>query len=161
MSDEEREPHCPFHTMVEHLKLIDELFADWDPELLPLFPQPDGEEVPPQAIVALIEELARLTGEAVLTVDGRNRFGKHSFRATGAVFLSTVGIEVAKIRMLGRWSCAVVLHCTRLAPLKIPGVRFQEGNHRDILFNQALKEKPADPLSQGHILAEERYATLG
>ena len=118
MSEDERETHCPFHTMIEHLKLIDSLFADWDPDLLPLFPQPDGEEVPPQAIVALIEELARLTGEAVLTVDGRNRFGKHSFRATGAVFLSTVGIEVAKIMMLGRWSCAVVLHYTRLAPLK-------------------------------------------
>ena len=69
-------------------------------------------------MLALIEELAKMTGEAILTHDGRKRFGKHSWRSTGAVFMTGIGIEIFKVQLMGRWACAVVTHYTRLAPLK-------------------------------------------
>ena len=68
-------------------------------------------------MVQLVEEIARRTGESVLTPDGRRRYGKHSWRSTGAVFLSLF-LEIAKIMMLARWASAIVTHYTRLAPLK-------------------------------------------
>ena len=56
--------------------------------------------------------------EPLHTDKGVRRFGKHSFRATGAVYLALVGISVEKIQLMGRWSCGVVVHYTRSAPLK-------------------------------------------
>ena len=50
--------------------------------------------------------------------DGVNIFGKHSWRATGAVYLSALGIELAKISLLARWASALIVHYARIAPLR-------------------------------------------
>ena len=76
---------CPYHAALGHLEFIDHLFPDWDPADLPLFPQTDGSEVTPEAQAKLVEELAMLTGDEVLAKDGSRRYGKHAWRATGAV----------------------------------------------------------------------------
>ena len=55
------------------------------------------------------------------------RFGKHSFRSTGAVHLSEMGLEVAKIQLLGRWMCMVVLRYCRDAPLKTTAQEYKRG----------------------------------
>ena len=44
--------------------------------------------------------------------------GKHSFQSTGAVYLSSLGIELLKIQMLARWASPIITHYTRLAPLR-------------------------------------------
>ena len=75
-------------------------------------------QVTAEAMLALIEELAKMTGEAILTHDGRKRFGKHSWRSTGAVFMTSIGIEIFKVQLMGKWACAAVTHYTRLVPLK-------------------------------------------
>ena len=61
------------------------------------------------------------TGEVMVTAEGNNRFGRHSWRAAGAVYLTSLGLEVVKIHMLARWESALITHYTRLAPLKTLG----------------------------------------
>ena len=43
--------------------------------------------------------------------------GKHSWRSTGAVWFTLIGIAVAKIQLLARWDSELVTHYTRLAPI--------------------------------------------
>ena len=105
--------------MVNHLELLAKLFGEARrDDALPLFPQASGQTVSAEAMTAVIEALAVLIGESVLTPDGRNRFGKHSWRSTGAVYLTGLGVEVFNIQLLARWASEVVTHYTRLAPLK-------------------------------------------
>ena len=70
-------------------------------------------------VLEFIEAVATLMNEPLHTDKGIRRFGKHSFRATGAVYLALMGISVEKIQLMGRWSCGVVVHYTRSAPLEI------------------------------------------
>ena len=139
------DPHCPYHTLLEHVNNLDAVYLDIPTDILPLFPQASGEELPAAAMVYLIEELARRTGQSVTTPGGRNRFGRHSFRSTGAVLLSTIGIEVTKLTMLGRWSCGVVIHYTRLAPLKSLAADF-----RRAIIDRPSSSSTAAPKTAAH-----------
>ena len=96
---------------------LDSCFADWDPAELPLFPQESGEEVASETQVKLVEELARRSGEETVTKDCSKRYGKHSWRATGAVLFMLIGMVLINIMMLARWSSPVTTHYARLAPL--------------------------------------------
>ena len=117
-SDTSPSQACPFHCMTSHLAALDQHFGS-DASLpdSPLCPTIDGECVTSDNIVELVDELAKRAGEALFTKDGQRRFGKHSFRSTGAVYLSALGIELLKIQMLARWASAVITRYTRLAPL--------------------------------------------
>ena len=44
--------------------------------------------------------------------------GGHSLRTGGAVFLASLGLDVHKIQLLGRWFSTVVERYVALAPLK-------------------------------------------
>ena len=68
-------------------------------------------------MVQLVELIATRQGQALRTADGAMRFGGHSWRATGAVYLSSMGINMHKIALLARWASAVITHYTRIAPL--------------------------------------------
>ena len=70
-----------------------------------------------ETMVQLIIEVALLCGEPLKNKAGQNRFGKHSWRATGAVHLAECGVEIAKITLIGRWHCSIVLLYTRTAPI--------------------------------------------
>ena len=65
----------------------------------------------------LIIEVALLCGEPLKNQAGPNRFGKHSWRAIGAIHFGECGVEVAKIMLIGRWHCSIVLLYTRSAPI--------------------------------------------
>ena len=69
-------------------------------------------------MLELIELLATLTGEELKDAKGRSRVGRHTWRASGAVFLTSLGLEVIKIQMLARWASSLITHYARLAPLK-------------------------------------------
>ena len=102
---------------------MDELRAEgiqpWDDEDMPLFPDSEGREVTAEAMVALVDALAEWSGEALTNAEGVRRFGRHSWRSTGAVWLTGVMmVEVTKVQMVARWSSPVVTHYTRLAPLR-------------------------------------------
>ena len=70
----------------------------------------------PEDMLAVIEHIALLYGEDLVTANGRKKFGKRPWRSTGAVFMSSIGIEVFKVQLMARWASAVVTHYTRLAP---------------------------------------------
>ena len=113
----------------------------------PLFPDEEGNMVSAAAMIALVDELAARTGEAVTNADGLRRFGRHSWRSTGAVWLTgTMGIEVLKVQMMARWSSPVVTHYTRLAPLKAITSDFRK----------ALAKKEGDKSRDRTKLAMER-----
>ena len=110
---------CPYHAATALNEYLVDTFADrLLDEGFPLFPDADGNEVSPEMMLCLIEELAHLTGERLYNKAGKKRFGKHSWRSTGAVHLGECGLETNKISLMGRWFCAVVLHYTRLAPYR-------------------------------------------
>ena len=128
---------CPYHVAVEHVAAVktwlqrdkdkhqEFMTSHWDGEEafddedIPLFPDANGKVVTAEAMVGLVDELARRSGEDIVNAEGIRRFGKHSWRSTGAVWLTGVMmIEVMKVQMLARWASPVVTHYTRLAPLK-------------------------------------------
>ena len=83
----------------------------------PLFPDCHGRQVSAARMIDLILEIANYFNEPLVNKMGQSRFGKHSWRATGAVFLGEAGVEIQKIMMIGRWHCNVVLLYTRNAPI--------------------------------------------
>ena len=109
---------CPYHAASALETFLVELFADAVlEEGFPLFPNRHGGPVTPSLMIELINEIARIMGEPLRNKAGQNRFGKHSWRATGAVHLGECGIEVQKIMLIGRWRCTIVLLYTRCAPI--------------------------------------------
>ena len=55
-----------------------------------MFPTADGSHVSAESMLLLVEWIAMQTGEAVVDDEGRRKFGKHSWRSTGAVYLTGV-----------------------------------------------------------------------
>ena len=105
--------------MSSHVDLLSSRFgppaAD---DHLPLFPTADGGLVSPETMLELIELLATMLGEDLYSKEGRRKYGKHSWRSTGAVFLAGIGVDLLKIQLMARWSSEVITHYSRLAPLK-------------------------------------------
>ena len=69
-------------------------------------------------MILLIEELATMLGLPLYDKHGRRIYGKHSWRAAGAVYLTKIGLHVYKIQLLPRWASPLITHYARLAPLK-------------------------------------------
>ena len=109
---------CPYHAaeaLVAYLTLV---FGDAvKEEGFPLFPNRRGCAVSAEVMLELIVDIAAFFGEPIKNKAGQNRFGKHSWRATGAVHLGECGVEVHKIMLMGRWHCTVVLLYTRTSPI--------------------------------------------
>ena len=108
---------CPYHAAAKHFDMLHKQFGvNHD---LPLFPDSQGDEVTDDAMLKLIEWNAMRTGEDVVDYEGRNSYVKHSWRSTGAVYLTgAVGIEVVKVQLFSRWASPIITHYTRLAPLR-------------------------------------------
>ena len=105
--------------MSQHIAWLGQHFGDAAcADGFPLFPDVNGDFVQAVSIVDLVDELATRCDEPLENKLGQRRFGKHSFRSMGAVYLSALGIELLKIQMLARWSSHIITHYTRLAPLK-------------------------------------------
>ena len=69
-------------------------------------------------MLLLIEQLAKAVGEQTLTAAGQERFGRHSWRSTGAVWLAGMRLDLYRVQLFAIWASAMVLHYARLAPLK-------------------------------------------
>ena len=110
---------CPYHAVLRQKKRLAKLFpgrVDGDPDL-PFFPTVDGHFVSADAQVELIETLAQLLGEPLAHKSGVHKFGRHPWRATGAVHLTGKRLELFRVQLLARWASPVILHYARLAPL--------------------------------------------
>ena len=69
-------------------------------------------------MVELIEALATMTGNTLITPEGVKKFGGHSWRAAGALYMSDVGVNMHKIGLMARWYSALITHYSRVAPLR-------------------------------------------
>ena len=108
---------CPYHAALKQKNLIKAKWPKAKEDRLPLFPNAEGKPVHMNAMLALIEHLAYLAGEPLYTPAGQRRFGRHSWRSTGAVYLAAKRVELLRIQLLARWSSPIILHYARLAPL--------------------------------------------
>ena len=84
----------------------------------PLFPGTGSAVIAKTAVAITVTALA--TALELEIVDARTaapRFSGHSFRATGAVFMASSGIDVWRIQLHGRWGSSTVLRYVRSAPL--------------------------------------------
>ena len=108
---------CAVRSAIRHLDVLGGQFSDELgalPADLPLFPDVCGDIVSKTAMVATITILAGRTGAATTDAHGRNTFGGHSCRVSGAKFLAGLGLELYKLALLARSprSCGPLLLTT-------------------------------------------------
>ena len=152
---------CPFHAAAKQLRLLESKFGPQrHDDDLPLFPTASGERVETEVMAQVVDKVAVMTGEAVKDENGDNRFGNHSWRSAGAVYLTAIGIEVYIVQMLARWACAQVLHYTRLAPLKGLTSKFKEAlMNKDRADKKARGQNPQLPDHKLTSIVDEKVAT--
>ena len=109
---------CPFHAAKDQLELLGNIFGCPVDPSLPLFPDRAGMTVTKAAVVRSIETTIEVMGLPIKSDTGGNLYGGHSFRVTGARRLAALGVEVAKIMILARWSSEAVFRYIRDAPLE-------------------------------------------
>ena len=106
------EGYCPAHIL---WSLVDERAQEvkemgGDPTRAPLLVTEQGCRVTMEEIRRAVEGVAERQGHP-LRVQGRNQFGTHSLRTTGAILAFTSGIHEDVVRSLGRWKTAKAMHC--------------------------------------------------
>ena len=93
----ERSAPCAVHTALKHKHYLERMFGDEHGALpldFPLFPDMCGAVITKKAMVDTITALAVSTGAEALDGQGRNAFGGHSCRVSGARFLAGLGLEL-------------------------------------------------------------------
>lgn len=111
---------CAFHAGLLQFDLVRALalllgrpFAD-----MPVFPTAEGLEISKAAAVATITMIMGMTGATVVDHCGRPKFGGHSLRTGGAVFLTHLGLDSLRIESMARWHSPMLMLYTRSAPLR-------------------------------------------
>ena len=109
---------CPYHAAVAHLLLLDAMFPDHHLDSdFPLFPTGAGDFVKDEKMLMVVEAIATRLGERLVAKAGVNRYGKHSWRAMGAVYLTGLRMELYRIQLMARWTSQVIMRYARLSPL--------------------------------------------
>ena len=138
---------CPYHAAVCQLERLHSLASKLNVSVssLPLFPTEHGREVTKAAAVNTITSLASRCGSKTVDAHGRNLYGGHSLRTGGAVLLTGLGLDSVKVECLGRWHSSMLLHYSRLAPLKslTKEYRLHAQPVRDSNKVQHVAEKPS------------------
>lgn len=126
---------CPFHTLLQHCDLLDSQGYASDS---PLFPSHGGGYCTKAGVVRMIRLAAQMAGMEMQSADGVYRLSGHTFRITGARYLSAAGLDPITIQLLGRWGSNAVLTYLAEAPL-------MSMNHRiKSLDSQRLDRATAD-----------------
>ena len=115
----------------------------------PFFVTWNGESLRPEKMLAFIEKFTEIAGDANLTKAGVRKFGKHSFRSTGAVQLAQMGLEVSKIQIIGRWLRRIVLRYCRDAPLKTTALEYKMS--RSVAAASSQDNNTDDTIKKKHI----------
>ena len=117
--DGDRSQPCAFHAADDHLTILFDRFAVDGalPRDLPFFPGATGEPVDKIAVVHSVEAVAGRLGLPLKSADGRNAFGGHVFRVSGARHLAAVGVDPRVIMVHARWQTNVILRYVQEAPL--------------------------------------------
>ena len=111
---------CPFHSALRQFERVRSIALELDLSVasLPFFPDSSGNVVPKSVMVASITEAMNLCGLPLKDALGRPMYGGHSMRTGGAVLLSAMGLDTARIEAMARWNSPMLLYYIRSAPLK-------------------------------------------
>ena len=116
----DRRKVCAFHAAASHQDYLRATFGDDRgllPEDLPFFPDTEGNAVCKSKVVESVEVVALRLGLPLCTSDGRNNYGGHVFRVSGARHLAAIGMDIRVIMIHARWQSNVVLRYVQEAPL--------------------------------------------
>ena len=108
----------------------------------PSFPAPSGNVAYKVQVSSTVRQVASILGMPLDTPTGPHRHFGHTFRATGATYLASCGIDVWRIQLHGCWGPGAVRRCVRLSPLA-PSLSLQAsvGRELEALQNQILAAK--------------------
>jgi len=110
-------PGC-YYALIVQLDGLDRKFPNGARADLHLFPQSNGDAASKVSALKSLEHIACMLGENLVDLQGRNRFGGHYIRVTGARRLARLAIPTASSMLLARWSSFVILRYIRETPLK-------------------------------------------
>lgn len=110
----DRQLPCPFHILKAHCDLLDRHQVDLDS---PLFPDSRGGYCSKLGAVECIRMVAEASGMAIKDPAGNFLISGHTFRITGARYLSACGLDPITIQLLGRWGTNAVLTYLSESPL--------------------------------------------
>ena len=160
---------CPVHAVLSQLALLTAQFGDVRVRdgSLPMFPSVSGVFVEKRHVVTSLEHIATAVGEPLVDASGVRRYGGHSLRVTGARTLAALGVNLALIQLMARWSSDVVLRYVAEAPLVTMTAAYREGFASKVLGEvgplaqlQALQlvQAPSGPpdVSSMHVLSEDQ-----
>ena len=112
-----RHTMCVWHAAERHLIRLEPYLSNCTRAHLPLFPDSEGRTTSKQIFVEAIRKVIAATGTSLTRPgpDGQNsqRFHGHALRISGAQMLSSSGVELALIQLLGRWTSTAVLRYTQ------------------------------------------------
>ena len=111
---------CPYHVMQEYRNNFLEYFglaAGSLDDILPVFPDFEGNVILKTGVVDALEKTLITIGEAPRDAAGRRRFGGHSCRVAGSRFWASHGMEVHKLQIFARWGSDVILRYVADSPL--------------------------------------------
>ena len=142
----DRDLPCPFHILqgyVNRIKLEEEVDKS-----RPLFVSNGGSHCTKDGVVATIRWAADLAGQETVNMEGEQLISGHTFRITGARYLSSIGLDAITVQLLGRWGSDAVLTYLAEAPLQGLANRVkplaQSGLKREVLTTGEWHENQFD-----------------
>ena len=118
---------CVWHSTERHLVRLEAHYRGALQHQLPLFPDAGGRTASKQTFIEAIRRVIEQTGTPLtrLGPDGEesHRFHGHVLRISGAQMLSSSGVELSLIQLLGRWTSTAVLRYTQDSALvRVPHI---------------------------------------
>ena len=118
---------CVWHSSERHLLRLEAHCQDEPRQQLPPFPDQGGRTASKQTSIEAFRRVIEHTGTVLTRMgpDGQEsqRFHGHVLRISGAQMLSSSGVELALIQLLGRWTSTAVLRYTQdSALIRVPNI---------------------------------------
>ena len=107
---------CPYHLCLDQHAFASSIAKEGT--LSPFAPTWDGERFTKLNFVSAVMLVCQRLGIRTHTHSGAPLITGHVMRATGAIFLAELGVELWRIQLLGRWGSEAVKLYIRSAPLK-------------------------------------------
>jgi len=148
---------CVWHSAERHLLRLESHPCGGSRTRIPLFPDEEGKTASKQTFIEAIRRVIAKTGTS-LTRPGpegqdTQRYHGHVLRISGAQMLSSSGVELALIQLLGRWTSTAVLRYTQDSALsRVPNIPQQvlseEASGSFKLQMQVMQPEPKASASQ-------------
>jgi hypothetical protein len=107
---------CPYHLCLAQMEFA--LILSEGCKQSPFAPTWSGARFTKAAFVKAVHRVCVVLGLQTHTPSGAPLITGHVMRATGAIFLAEMGVELWRIQLLGRWGSEAVKIYIRSAPLK-------------------------------------------